>query len=303
MTRSIIALPAAIAIIGGAALTPPSGAARPQLHRRPAGYSMYVPTPRELSQDERRWVRTHCKFDLPKPLPGFPHGPTAVVAHEGYVLELSLVDKVPLWVCEKVAAGQLGGDAVRRDRFQRDPLVPASVQAATADYTRTGYDRGHQAPAGNQTASQRLKDETFYLTNMAPQLPSLNRYIWRALETRAREWAAPDEPVYIITGGFFYDGNEDEAATADGLVEHYTIGPGGVSAPTHFYKIVLQRRGSQWRAIAFVLANGTYRSPYRLEDRIKSIDWIEQRVGFDFFSEMEDQQENALEGTPSPMWQ
>jgi len=60
----------------------------------------------------------------------------------------------------------------------------------------------------------------------------------------------------MITGGMFYDEAEDDVATADGLVNYESIGTGQVSAPTHFYKIVVAKNASdQWQAIGFVLAN------------------------------------------------
>src|ERR1039457_6622523 len=102
---------------------------------------------------------------------------------QGYVLEHSSVDKIPLWVCESVAADQLGGHLARSNRFKADPDLKGP-RAYPKDYVGSGYDRGHQAPAGNQTVDPDLKDQSFYMSNMAPQRPSLNRGIWKRLEDK-----------------------------------------------------------------------------------------------------------------------
>lgn len=99
------------------------------------------------------------------------------------MLEHSAVEKIPLWVAEHVTAAQFGGDVTRDDKFQPDPLLKPGARAELADYKGSGYDRGHQAPAGNETRDEKLKSETFYLSNMAPQAPRMNQQIWRKLET------------------------------------------------------------------------------------------------------------------------
>jgi endonuclease G len=113
-------------------------------------------------------------------------GPTELIIRQGYVLEHSSLGKIPLWVCESVDADQLNGHLARTNRFMADPELKGP-KAYPNDYARSGYDRGHQAPAGNQTTNQELKDETFYMSNMAPQLPSLNRGIWKELEEKIQK--------------------------------------------------------------------------------------------------------------------
>jgi endonuclease G len=107
-----------------------------------------------------------------------------------------------------------------------------------SDRKGSPYDRGHQAPAGDQTKDPKLKAETFYLSNMAPQIPMFNQRIWGQLEDLARTWATEYGEVWIVTGGMIYDPAEENPATADGWIKYSVIGPDGVAVPTHFYKIV-----------------------------------------------------------------
>jgi endonuclease G len=302
MTRSVIAVPALIGIISGATLLSAEDRPTTQIHRRPAIYTSVEDYEYDFGEPQQSWIAEHCVFGLPLLEQSADYGPTWLIPHAGFVLQLSTADKIPLWVSEKVTAAQLGGTLAREDVFERDSDVPEHLQAERGDYRGSGYDRGHQAPAGNQTVSRPLKNETFLYTNMSPQKPYLNRSIWRRLEERFRGWVTPGAPLYIITGPIFYDPYEENPQTADGLVEHYTIGPGGVSVPTHFYKIALQNHAGQWRAIAFVMENRNYSSPYRLQDHRRSIDWIEDRTGFDFFPDMDEDEQQRLETDIAAMW-
>ena len=138
-----------------------------------------------LSAAQQGQVEQNCFEGMPEKL-AEDLGPTEFVFRDGYVLEHSSLDKIPLWVCEGVANSQLGGGLARDDKFASDPDLKGS-KAAPGDYLRSGYDRGHMAPAGNQTRSEELKRQTFYMSNMAPQLPTMNRGIWRILEERTRD--------------------------------------------------------------------------------------------------------------------
>jgi endonuclease G, mitochondrial len=233
----------------------------------------------------------------------FEFGPTHFVVREGYALEHLSTDKIPLWVCEGVTQDQLHGSAKRRDKFNPDPKLPAGQRAELSDYKGSGFDRGHQAPAGNQVKSQQRKDETFLLSNMAPQVGAFNQQIWAALEDMVRLWVENGNAtdVHVLTSGIFYDPAEDNPTTADGLIPFDAIG-NGVAVPTHFYKIVLGKKAGVFEAIAFVMENKKVSRPYDFTKYIKPIDWVEERAGLDFFPELPPLDEQRLERTASPLW-
>lgn len=228
-------------------------------------------------------------------------GPSEYVFREGYVLEHSSVDKIPLWVCENVTAAQLEGNAERASGFKTDPALKGP-HSTPGDYVRSGYDTGHQAPAGNQKRDQHLQDETFYMSNMAPQVPTLNRNSWKALEEKTRVWAKQFGQAYELTGPVFFDPKEDSPQTATGTLETKVIGKDAVAVPTFFYKIVVVKDGNKWKSIAFVLPNVKYKPPYHLEQYIQSIRWIEQHTGLNFMPDLTAQESQDLEGHASPMW-
>jgi endonuclease G len=92
---------------------------------------------------------------------------------EEYVVSYDRRNRVASWVGEHLTAASLvTGEGVNRDhsKFQEDPDVPALFRSKLADYTKSGYDRGHMAPAGDAVADQTAMDQTFYLSNMSPQV-------------------------------------------------------------------------------------------------------------------------------------
>lgn len=264
-------------------------------------FTTLAPPTASLTDTQR--MDKHCFKGCPVSDSSFGLGPTVMVTRDGYVLEHSSTDKIPLWVAEFVDKAQLTGNLPRHDAFAPDPLLAAGKRAELADYRRSGFDRGHQAPAGDQTRDRQLKDETFFLSNMAPQQPQLNQQIWKELEDQVRDWAIAAGSAYIITGGFFYDPAEEDPNTADGLIDYSTIGHGAVAVPTHFYKIVVANDTSGHpRAIAFVAENRRYTRPFDFAALIKSIDWIEERTGLNFMPDLSTTEEAELESTASPMW-
>lgn len=230
-------------------------------------------------------------------------GPTRFVVYEGFALEHSSLDKIPLWVAEHVTTAEVAGDVPRRDAFKEEPSLPAGERAELSDYRGSGYDRGHMAPAGNQTVSADRKRETFTLANMVPQFPQQNQQIWAALEETVRKWAESGE-VYTITGPLFWDPQEDSPETADGIIEYFVIGGNDVGVPTHTYKVVARRNANgAWQTIAFVIANdNSFSRPWNFADFVQSVDFVEQRAGIDFFPSGGSEVETS-EADRSAMWQ
>lgn len=275
-------------------------------HRRPAfrPSPTFVVPESGLSEEEFRWLEGHCPGGAPKPLATINHGPVTVISRRGYALLHSAIDKIPRWVCEGVTFEQLQGSLDRSDAFKPDPKLAPGERAELRDYKGSGFDRGHMAPAGNQTVDPVLKAETFFLSNMAPQVGrQFNQGAWRILEEWARGRVTADTKIYIITGGFFYDPKEDDPATADGVIDYQTIGNGAVAVPTHFYKIVArQDDAGDWDAIAFVMANRKYPNEQAFQASVKPIRWIEERAALDFFPDLDPVSQDRIELAPPTLW-
>ncbi len=214
------------------------------------------------------------------------HNPLLFVSREGYSLGYSGFMRSALWVCEIIEANELTGDAKRKNRFKADPLIPGQWQSQLSDYKYSGFDRGHLAAAGNYKHDQELNNESFYLSNMAPQVPGFNQQIWRELEELSREYVDEfDTGIYVITGGFLEDHRELRS-----------IGANKVVVPSHFYKILVRESYGEHTSLAFVLENRKHRRPFHFAAFLVSIDSIEARTGQDFFPRMPATEQRQLEG-------
>jgi endonuclease G, mitochondrial len=253
-----------------------------------------------LSPEQQALVDASCYDGLPVDIRE-DLGSTELVIRRGYVLEHSSLDKIPLWVCESVSADQLRGHLARSNRFKADPDLEG-LKAYPNDYVGSGYDRGHQAPAGNQTVDPALKDQTFYMSNMAPQRPSLNRGIWKLLEDKTRAWVFRYGHAYEWTGPIRCDPKPPPPPETHVGCQRQTIGEHEVAVPRYFYKIILVQDQSTWKAIAFVLPNTDFKRPYQLESYITSIDWIEKETGVEFMPRMSARERRALSVPVSAMW-
>jgi endonuclease G, mitochondrial len=271
---------------------------------RPAIYSAATFQPQAgPSPTDAVLIQKHCPFGTPKLSSKVNFGPVQVITHEGYVLLHCQADKIPLWVCEYLPASQLTGPAVRENKFFPEPKLKPGQRAELADYARSGYDRGHQAPAADFKSNQRLIDDTFSLANMAPQWPNLNRKNWSHLEDKVRDWISSRGAGYVITGPMFYSPAEEKSETATGIVKHPVIGINAVAVPTHFYKIVVAKNSDGvWEAIAFVLPNVKKTQPENFASNVVSIDWVETRTGLNFMPDLDTAAEERLERNTPAMW-
>lgn len=75
------------------------------------------------------------------------------------------------------------------DNFREDLEIPEQFRAYPADYDEPVYEQGHLANSESVDGSPNAMDETFYMSNMVPQIPRHNKGIWKGLENRERKWA------------------------------------------------------------------------------------------------------------------
>lgn len=157
------------------------------------------------------------------------------ICHKNYAVIHSCSAKAPVAVFEHLTPAAINGGFKRKDDFRPDPLVTPNCSATLADYSTVGktHDRGHMAPAGNNTQSADIMSESFFLSNMVAQVANNNRGIWKQAETFERQWAlqVPNSDFYIISGGIFDNGH---AKTGNGL-----------GIPTRLYKIVYEKNSKK----------------------------------------------------------
>ena len=201
------------------------------------------------------------------------------IYHRAYTVAFQTRWHQPRWVAYQLTRSEVGGGEPRR-KFTPDPAI-ASMTALDAYYKNSGFDRGHLAPAADMAFDNEAMKQSFYFSNVSPQMPSFNRGIWKQLEERVRAWAARYDSLYIATGPLFL--REDTA-----YVKGY------LPVPTHFYKALLVHCQGRWQAVAFCLpqsATGT--ESYWLYSL--TVDSLQRVSGLDFFSLLPDELEYPAE--------
>ena len=130
-----------------------------------------------------------------------------VICHAGQVVAFNPEHNVSDWVAYRLRRDDLLNPQVERQGSgRRDPNVPEGHQVVRKDYLNTGYDRGHLAPAGAMKWSEEAMSESFFMSNMAPQVGvGFNRSSWRVLEQKMRRWACDRDLLYVVTGPLYED--------------------------------------------------------------------------------------------------
>ncbi len=203
--------------------------------------------------------------------------------HTAFTLCHDTNRKVPAWTAYTLTPRQIANPShPRPSRFREDTSL-RTPGASDADYTHSGFHRGHLVPALDRDNSQ----ETFLLSNAAPQTPSLNLGRMRQLENLIRTLAVTADSITVITGTLF------ESPTPE------TIGLRQVAVPTHFYKAILIQRDGQHHMLAAILPNAHHITE-PLTSFLTSVDEVENRSGLDLFSSLPDEEESTLESNIQP---
>jgi endonuclease G, mitochondrial len=220
---------------------------------------------------------TEGDSDLEKYIPSSKTN-TEIVRHKAFILNYRDEYELASWVLHRLVKEAAYGHEGRSNEFLPDPLVE-SGSAVTQDYSRSGYDRGHLCPAGDFRHDKALEDETFYMSNMSPQMPDFNRGIWSDLENKVRSWVKKRGELIIVTGPILKKGLP-------------TIGRRTqIAIPEKFYKIIYDPAKEE--AIAFLFPNEG--SVELVKSFTISIDELEAMTGIDFFAKLPDSLEQKIE--------
>lgn len=203
-----------------------------------------------------------------------------LIPYTGMTVSFNPETHQPNWVAWELLAQEVSGQSEREPGF----LVDASVDgcAMPEDYRRTGFDRGHMAPAGDMKWHPQAMRESFYMTNISPQSPDLNRGAWKKLEEKCRVRAKADSALIIVCGPMF-----------DRKGPSARIGASGVAVPTGFFKVILSPFVEKPWCIGFIMPNGYVQGG--MQRAAVSVDEVEAATGYDFFASLPDSIENAIE--------
>ena len=195
--------------------------------------------------------------------------------YRNYSFGWSQKDRVALWVAYPLCKLYTNGSAGRTNAWALDPLLGEDSAAPFSGYAGD-YARGHQLPSADRQCCYDANAQTFYGTNMTPQLNAHNEGIWSSLESKVRNIANGSDTTYVVTGVIVSASSKKET---DSYGKSVTI-------PDAYFKVLLRYSKSstlgQWNAAAFYLEHRKY-SENLGKQHSMSVDELEEMTGIDFF--------------------
>ncbi len=205
-----------------------------------------------------------------------------IYSYTGYVSSYNHQTLVPNWVAYLLTDEETSGDVTDKFSFSRDPQVRGR-QASREDYRNSGYDKGHMAPRADMKWSRQACYESYFFTNICPQVHSMNAGCWSKLEQQTRRLAGHYGRVYVVTGPIF------DSSTPK------TIGEARVAVPDRFFKALLVPDGDGYCAIAFVMHNDERKQTIR--QSAMTVDELEKILCRDLFPHVDDAWEAKAEAS------
>ncbi|MBK8965329.1 MAG: DNA/RNA non-specific endonuclease [Lewinellaceae bacterium] len=216
------------------------------------------------------------------------------ILHSAMALEYSEPHEQARWVAHIILPEVAEGTVGRTNDFRPDPLVPTGTAVeedyflktmnanGTWEYDGFGYDRGHLAPSADFRWSATALSESYFYSNMSPQVAEFNRGRWSELEAVLRSYVEthPGVQLYVVTGPVL----EPDLPVIERSVNRVAI-------PKQYFKVALDLKNN--RAIGFIMPNA--RLTYPLENFAVAVDAVEQLTGLDFFNRLPDSLEATLE--------
>lgn len=200
-----------------------------------------------------------------------------------YHLDLRHVRWVAFTAYDLTAADNIS----RTNAWADDPEVPDDKRTVRDDYS--GYDRGHLVASNDRRYCREANEQTFYYSNMSPQVSNFNQGIWQKLEENVKGWMQDDalrDTLYVVKGGTI---REDQILKYNG--SH------SVPVPKYYFMAVLAKKGKSYKSIAFWLEHKKYSTPYGLQGKALSVDELEEKTGIDFFPLLPDVIERQTEAS------
>lgn len=208
--------------------------------------------------------------------------PSRRKSYEGFTLSFNKENRTPNWVGWELRAHETSGGEKRSNKFWTDETLEGCP--STADYTRSGYSRGHMCPAADQKWSSRAMEDCFVMANIVPQDQKLNSGAWGTLEDKERKWAQRDGRLIIVSGPIYEESDK------------LRIGS-GVRVPSALFKVLYAPDVANPRAIAFVYPNMP--APGNMQNYSMSVDELEGITGYNFFPNLSAEEEKRVESVYS----
>ncbi|XP_055919492.1 endonuclease G, mitochondrial-like [Eupeodes corollae] len=228
---------------------------------------------------------------------GFP-GLDNIRVFSDHILSYDRRNRVAHWVLEHITdpciSNQFGVNR-KIAVFRSDIAIPTMFRSTNQDYYRSGFDRGHLAAAANHKLNQQHMNDTFVLSNIAPQVGvGFNRDSWNDLEMYTRNLLNSYPEIYICTGSM----NEPKVKNSNLCVEYDCIGSSVVAVPTHFFKIILcLTKDGKFVLESYAMPNEYISNDIDLKTFRRPPEAIEKITGLQFFDKIKRNQYVSINGS------
>ena len=208
-----------------------------------------------------------------------------IIHYTGFTVSYNTTTKQPNWVMYTLTSEHVeiskNTPKVQRD-FMPDPNL-SLPQATSADYSKSGWVRGHMARRQDMKWSEQAIKESDYFTNICPQNDVMNNGVWHQIENLVRRVATQYDSVHVICGPIFTD-----------TVYGY-IGPNRLPVPDYFFKTILVEDATGYHAIAFLCPNND--NPLSMKEAACTVDKVEALCRIDVYSYLPNRTESTVEST------
>jgi endonuclease G len=217
---------------------------------------------------------------------GYPAATNAIpLCQISYYTQWDPATKNPAYSAELLLEENVSGVENRKGTFKQHPSISTDLQATNDDYFKSGYDRGHMAAAGNMRKDSAAMEQSFYLTNMVPQVPILNRRFWASLEGSVRSKVTPERPLFVITGPIY--------SVPSKMIGH------NVWVPTYTYKIIYDKTTNT--VASYILPNDLAIKG-KLTSFFVSLEKVESITKISYFPSMPPVFHTTLKQKPLEQW-
>lgn len=225
-----------------------------------------------------------------------------------YALEWDNTKRHANWVAFTFDTTTSADNVKRTDAWSVDPKLPAEMQVQESDHKNDGFDKGHLCASEDRVYLKEANEQTFYYSNMSPQLNDFNGGFWGKLEARVQTWGRSTadgvyDKVYVTKGDTLnkllknFKGTTVNGGTPTTDANGFTIH--GLACPEYYFMAVLSQKDDVFHAIAFLVPHkeGMTRNPSsdELKEYVVSVDKLEEETGIDFFCNLPDVLENEVE--------
>ena len=203
-----------------------------------------------------------------------------------FSLEYDVDKRHPRFVCFTFDDNTSETAVKRTDAWAWDPMIPPQYSTESM-FKNSGYDRGHLVASHDRVYSREANMQTFYYSNMSPQLPSFNQKYWSKLEQQVQSWGRNKsfrDVFYVAKGG----------TIRDDQVENTKV-KGRIVVPKYYWMAMVVKKGATYHGIAFWLEHKEWDMKTPMMTVAISIDELEKKLGFDLFHNFPDEIENKFE--------